>query len=190
MLLIFELALFVGAIVRGWVIGAIVALVLLFVAQILMVELNMESKGLSTVIEIIFIISLILMIVFPKKTKNHTCKKCNSIVSEDDFKCKTCGNILKDITQKENITPDKYLLTAILVNQEDFIKIKNKIIEQFKPLGYNIESINKEDTIMLNSETIDKSYVFAKIKGNELSIESFRAEKPNIKIDEKGSIVE
>ena len=190
MLIILELALFIGAIMRGWVLGAIVALVLLFVAQIAMVELHMESKGLSTIIEIIFILSLILMIIFSKKRKKHICTKCNSVVSEDDFKCKTCGEILKDITPKEIITKDKYSLKVFLQKQEDFVKIKNKIIEQYKPMGYNNESINTEDSIMLNSDTIEKSYIFAKIKEHEVSIESFRAEKPNIKVDQKGCVIE
>jgi ribosomal protein L40E len=190
MLIILEIALFIGAIVRGWVVGAIIALILLFVAQVAMVELSMESKGLSTIIEIIFILSLILMIVFPKKRKKHICTKCNSAVSKDDFKCKTCGKILKNITPKEIITKDKYSLIVFLQRQEDFVKIKNKIMEQYKPIGYNKESINKEDSIMLTSDTIEKSYISAKIKEHEVSIESFRAEKPNIKVDEKGCVIE
>ena len=188
MLIIFELALLVGAIVRGWAIGAVAAFILLFVTQIAMVELGLESKGLSIVIEVIFILSLILMIVFPRKSKALTCKRCNNIVGENDFSCKTCGNPLKDMIQQEHITENKYSLTAVLKNQEDFVKIKNKIIEQYKPLGYNNEAINKIDTIMLDSDTIEKSYILAKIQGHELSIEVFRAEKPNIKIDEKGCI--
>lgn len=190
MLLVFELALFVGAIVRGWVVGAIIALVLLFVAQITMVELNIESKGLSTTIEIIFILSLILMIIFPKKQKEYTCTKCNSVVSKDDIKCKTCGELLKDMTPKEDVTKDKYSLRAVLQNKEDFIKVKKKIIEQYKPLGYNKEAINKEGSLMLNSDTIEKTYILAKLQGHELSIESFRADKPNIKINDKGCLIE
>jgi len=188
--MIFNIALFIGAIARGWVIGAIIAFILLFVAQIAMVELNIESRGLSTTVDIVFMLSLISMIIFPKKAKVQTCVKCNNIVGEDDFKCKACGKILKDMTPKENITKDKYTLIIFLQNKEDFAKVKNKIIEQYKPIGYNNESINKEDTIMLNSETIEKSYIFAKIKGHEVSIEAFRIEKPNIKIDNKGYIVE
>jgi len=188
MLIIFELALFVGAIVRGWVVGAIAAFILLLAAQIAMVELGIESNGLSTAIEIIFILSLIIMIVFPRKSKVLTCERCNNIVSENDFSCKHCGNPLKNISQEEHITENKYILTAVLQNQEDFVKVKSKIIEQYKSLGYNNKAINKMDTIMLDSDTIEKSYVLAKIKGHELSIEVFRAEKPNIKIDEKGCI--
>lgn len=187
--MLFEIALFIGAIARGWVAGAIGAFILLFLAQITMVELNIESKELSTTVEILFILSLILMIIFPKKEKQQTCPKCDNVV-DDDFKCKNCGKILKDMTPTENITKDKYTLIIFLQNKEDFAKIKNKIIEQYKPIGYNNESINKEDSIMLNSDTIKESYIFAKIKGHEVSIEAFRIEKPNIKIDKKGYIVE
>ncbi len=130
------------------------------------------------------------MITFPKKTKELKCKHCNATVDRSDFNCKTCNRPLIDMSLQENLNKDKYLLTAVLQNQNDFIKIKNKIISQFKQLGYNKEVINKDDTLMLNSDTIEKSYILVKLQGHSLSIEAFRAEKPNIKIDDKGNFVE
>jgi len=129
-----------------------------------MVEFNIKSKVLSTTVEIIFILSLILMIIFPKKQKEYTCTRYNSVVTKDDIKCKTCGELLKDMTSKEDVTKDKYSLTAVLQN--------------------------KEGTLMLNSNTIEKSYILTRIQGHELSIESFRTDKPNIKINDKGCVIE
>lgn len=188
MLLFIEILLLVIAFSRGWVLGALISFTFLFSAQIFMVEMDIHSKLLSSAIEIVFMLSLITMIAFPRKKKEILCDSCHKNIGNEEFICPHCSAKLTELSQKETIEGDKNKLESLLKNKNDFERIKSILKEQFYPLKYTIESINTPNSYMLKSDKYKNSYIHAKLEGHKLSVESFKTLKPNIEIDEEGLI--
>ena len=187
-MLIIELALIAGAMYRGWLLEAFGLIVLLFLAQVAMVELNLDTKQINLAVELLFMAGLLTMIVYPKKHKVRSCETCGKPLGESTFSCPHCGAALTNETRLEQITEDTYSLTAILKDKNDFETIKNKIISQYTPHGYTNKVIDKAESIMLKNTDIQQSYISAKIKGHEMTLEAFNVERPKIQIESDGSL--
>ena len=128
------------------------------------------------------------MPTYPKKREVRKCEICGAPLGESTFSCPHCGAALTDETQREQITKDTYSLTAILKDKNDFATIKNKLLSQYAPHGYTNKVIDKAEFFMLKNNEIQQSYVSAKIKDYEITLEAFNVERPQIKIETDGSI--
>ncbi|WP_373033861.1 hypothetical protein [Sulfurovum sp.] len=128
------------------------------------------------------------VIISPKKHKVRSCEICGEPLGKSTFSCPHCGAALTDETQREQITEDTYSLTAILKDKNDFETIKNKLLRQYAPHGYTNKVIDKAKSFMLKNNEIQQSYVSAKIKDYEITLEAFNVERPQIKIGTDGSI--
>lgn len=64
-----------------------------------------------------------------------------------------------------------------------FLKIKKEILEQYKPLGYDITSIDKETDFMIKSTTNERSYIKVFLKNQIVSIEAYNVQVPPVMYD-------
>lgn len=122
--------------------------------------------------------------------KDILCTECRKSIGNEKFSCSNCGNPLTNQKMIETIVDKKYQIKAILKNKNDFVGIKELLRLQYKPLGYNISDMDKEDSIMLESESNTQSYIYAKRQNHELVVEAFNAVKPTIKADAQEYLIQ
>lgn len=122
--------------------------------------------------------------------KDIVCQICRKSLDGNSFSCPHCGNPLSNEKMIETIEHDKYLLKAILHNKNDFSSIKNLLLTQYKPLGYTVAVIDKENSLMLTNATNTQTYINAKLENYELTIEAYKAIQPTIKMDAKAYLVQ
>ncbi|MDD4948778.1 hypothetical protein [Sulfuricurvum sp.] len=174
MYLIVETGLFIFAFYRGRGLEALIAL-LIFVGTIFgLTEFGYDHSLFIHLSDILFMVALGVMGLFPKKEKRPRCPQCNELVDESKLSCVSCGYVF-DVNKErsEKITDNGYIKTVVIKSPNEFESIKKSIIEQYGIKGYTTKAINKEDSLMLKNPDISNSYIVVKRNGYEVTIEVF-----------------
>ncbi len=142
-----------------------------------------DQTGIITLITMIILGSIPSVKYKTVYENDFSCDECGAENYGGTFSCFNCGKPLTEDRFIETIKEDKYKLKAILKDTNDFSKIKELIMKQYKPLGYTKLVIDKEDSFMLNDEPKTQSYVNMKMKDYEITIEAFNTKEPTIIFD-------
>ncbi|MDD2369188.1 MAG: hypothetical protein PHQ90_07800 [Sulfuricurvum sp.] len=177
MFLVLEVGFFVFAFYRGRGIEALFALVAFVGVTFGLLESGYDQPDFIHLADGIFIITLIVMGLFPKKEKLSRCPQCDALILEDRLSCKECGYLFKNDVAMEKSSKNISTKTIVMKTIDEFEKIKNQIIEQYAPLGYTTRSIDKEDSLMLKNEYVNNSYILLKRDGFEATIDIYNVNK-------------
>ncbi len=118
--------------------------------------------------------------LFPK---DIVCPKCRRSLHDSIFSCSNCGNPLTDEKMEESIAENKYFLRTILRDKKDFVKIKELLRKQYEAMGYRVSSVDREDMLMLKSESKLQSYISIKHKAYNFYVDGYNIEQPTLKVD-------
>lgn len=178
MLLIIEIFLLLIALYRGWTLEALGIFLLYFIEQLLIVEFNIINEQLEIGIEILFILILLTLCANKKIDYSNICKNCNNYLDDSIYSCSKCGTPLVEDVYKEIKTEASYIVRMIMRDKNSFEEIKEILLKQYQDLGLNDVIIDKNNTFMLRND--NNSYILAKKKNFDLTIETFNIEKPNL----------
>lgn len=177
MYLIAEIGLFFFAFYRGRGLEALVAL-LVFIGTIFgLVEFGYEDSLFIHGADILFMVALGVMGLFPKKDKRPRCPQCSELIDKSRLSCSSCGYLFSDQESVKQTTEYGSVNTKVIKSIDEFETIKQDLIERFGILGYNTKAIDKENTLMLKNLNLNNSYVIVKRNGFEVTTELFNVEE-------------
>lgn len=173
MYLMAELGLFFFAFYRGRGLEAFIAL-MVFIGTIFgLVEFGYDYNLFIHGADMLFIVVLGILGIFPKKDKRPRCPQCNEFIDESRLSCVSCGYLFSDQESVKQSTEYGSVDTKVIKNIDEFETIKQNLIERYGILGYTTKAIDKENTLMLKNLNLNNSYVVVKRNGFEVTTEIF-----------------
>lgn len=178
MLLIIEIVLFLFVMYRGWFFESLGLLFLFFIEQILIVELNITNERITFGVELLFIVILISLALYKKRTNVEYCGNCNTPLKDSIYSCNTCGAPLVNEVYKEIKTEASYIIRLIMKNKNSFQEVKEVLANQYKKIGLEDIVIDKDNTFMIKNDK--NAYILLRTNNFDLTIETFNVNKPNL----------
>ncbi|WP_321315137.1 hypothetical protein [Halarcobacter sp.] len=178
MLLIIEIVLFLFVMYRGWFFESLGLLFLFFIEQILIVELNITNERITFGVELLFIVILISLALYKKRTNVEYCDNCNTPLKDSIYSCNTCGAPLVNEVYKEIKTEASYIIRLIMKNKNSFQEVKEVLANQYKKIGLEDIVIDKDNTFMIKNDK--NAYILLRTNNFDLTIETFNVNKPNL----------
>ncbi|WP_320033689.1 hypothetical protein [Halarcobacter sp.] len=178
MLLVIEIVLFLFVIYRGWIFEALGLLLLFFIEQILIVELNITDERINIGVELLFVAVLLVLSFYKKREKLEHCHNCNSPLEDSRYSCNSCGAPLVNEVYKEIKTEASYIIRLIMKNKNSFQEVKELLTKQYKKIGLENIVIDKDNTFMIKNDK--NAYILVRTNNFDLTIETFNVNKPNL----------
>lgn len=168
---------------RGWFKELLLLSIVSVGTYFFILHYTQNIKLFTFILESIVLFILIVMFFLPKKNNQAKCPKCKEPICKKQFSCPTCGTPLQKQTLVQEFKNNTHYVKKVLTDKDLFFDIRDKIMQQYRALGYTTKAIDKHNMLMLKHEEFNDSHIIIKRINYNLIIEAYNTQKPDLTLE-------